>query len=184
MPGQAKYRTVQVWNRIDGQVQASIENGKLDVRRQGQNGGYWAFVPWSQIVKLTTPEKVDHYVKHPEGGVMASPDALAGQYVLPPDVKAAIFRYLAEQPGMKVNPDAVNIDGHPAIGLGRVLEGYLSQELLFDKQTYALIGERMIAVADHVNRADDGTSYTHKGDLFRQVIYGRMVVVDKPGDTA
>jgi len=42
----------------------------------------------------------------------------------------------------------------------------------------------MIAVADHVNRGDDGTSYTHKGDLFRQVIYDRMAIVDRPGDTA
>ena len=83
---------------------------------------------------------------------------------------------------MKVNPDAVNLDGHPAIGLGRIVEGYLSQELLFDKQTYALIGERQIAVADHVNRGDDGTSYTHKGDLFRQVIYRKMTIVDQPGD--
>ncbi|WP_030436136.1 CU044_5270 family protein [Actinoplanes subtropicus] len=183
LPGQAKYRTVQVWNRIDGQVQASMNNGRLEVHRQGENGGSWAFVPWSQIVKLTTPAKVAYYLDHPEGGVMAQPESLAGQYVLPPDVRAAIYRYLAEQPGMTINPDAVTIDGRPAIGLGRVLEGYLSQELLFDKQTYALIGERMIAVADHVNRADDGTSYTHKGDLFRQVIYGKMTIVDKPGET-
>jgi hypothetical protein len=182
--GKAQYRKVQVWNRIDGQVQADMRNGKLEVRQQGQNRGFWAFVPWSQIVKLTTPEKVAYYLEHPEGGVTAMPEALAGQYVLPPNVQAAIFRYLAQQPGMKVNPDAVNLDGHPAIGLGRVVEGYLSQELLFDKQTYALIGERVIAIADHVNRGDDGTSYTHKGDLYRQVIYSKMVIVDKPGDTA
>ncbi|MCU7724392.1 CU044_5270 family protein [Actinoplanes sp. KI2] len=182
VPGQAKYRDVQVWNRIDGQVQASMKNGKLAVHRQGDGGGQWGFVPWSQIVKLTSPEKVAYYLEHPEGGVMADPEALAGQYVLPPNVKAAIYRYLAQQPGMKVNPDAVNLDGHPAIGLGRVEEGYLSQELLFDKQTYALIGERLIAVTDHVNRGDDGTSYTHKGDLFRQVIYRKMIIVDRPGD--
>jgi hypothetical protein len=184
VPGKAQNRKVQVWNRIDGQVQASMRNGRLEVRRQGQDRSTWGFVPWSQIVKLTTPAKVAHYLEHPEGGVMAMPEALAGQYVLPPNVQAAIFRYLAAEPGMKVNPDAVNIDGHPAIGLGRVVEGYLSQELLFDKQTYALIGERMIAVADHVNRADDGTSYTHKGDLFRQVIYRKMAIVARPGDTA
>jgi hypothetical protein len=182
VPGQAKYREVQVWNRIDGQVQASMRNGKLEVHRQGEGDSWWAFVPWTQIVKLTTPEKVAGYLEHPEGGVMAMPEALAGQYVLPPNVKAAIYRYLAQQPGMKVNPDAVNLDGHPAIGLGRLVEGYLSQELLFDKQTYALIGERMIAVADHVNRGDDGTSYTHKGDLFRQVIYRKMIIVDRPGN--
>ncbi|NMO53942.1 hypothetical protein HH310_22515 [Actinoplanes sp. TBRC 11911] len=50
-------------------------------------------------------------------------------------VKAALFRDLATEPGMKVNPDAVTIEGRPAIGLGRVVDGYLSEELLFDKRT-------------------------------------------------
>jgi hypothetical protein len=184
VPGQARYRTVKVWNRIDGEVQAEIRDGRLDVHRQGDNGQQWGFVPWSQILKLTSPAKVAYYLEHPEGGAMADPEALAGQYVLPPEVKAAIYRYLAGQPGMRINPDAVNLDGRPAIGLGRVEEGYLSQELLFDKETYTLIGERLVAVADHVNRGDDGTSYTHKGDLFRQVIYRKMVIVDRPGQTA
>jgi len=178
LPGKAKYRKVQTWNRIDGQVQASMRHGKLDVLRQGRDGTYFAFVPWSQIVKLTTPEAIAAYLKHPEGGVTAEPDALAGQYVLPPEVKAAIFRYLAQQPGMKVNPDAVNLDGHPAIGLGRVVEGYLSQELLFDKQTYTLIGERLVAVNDE-RGAGDG----RKGDLYRQVIYRKMAIVDRPDET-
>jgi hypothetical protein len=109
---------------------------------------------------------------------MAMPDALAGQYVLPPEVKAAIFRHLAQQPGMKVNPDAVNLDGHPAIGLGRLVEGYLSQELLFDKQTYTLIGERLIAVKD-----ERGTGDGRKGQLYRQVIYRKMAIVDRLGET-
>jgi hypothetical protein len=178
LPGKAKYRKVQVWNRIDGQVQATMRNGKLDTLRQGQHGTYFAFVPWSQIVKLTTPDAITAYLKDPEGGVMAVPDALAGQYVLPPEVKAAIFRYLAQQPGMKVNPDAVNLDGHPAIGLGRVVEGYLSQELLFDRQTYTLIGERLIAIKNE-RGAGDG----RKGDLYRQVIYRKMAIVDRPGET-
>ncbi|MEU8608717.1 hypothetical protein AB0C29_12030 [Actinoplanes sp. NPDC048791] len=177
-PGKAKYRKVQRWNRIDGQVQASMRNGKLDVLRQGQDGTYFAFVPWSQVVKLTTPEAIAAWLEHPEGGVMAAPDALAGQYVLPPEVKAAIFRYLAQQPGMKVNPDAVNLDGHPAIGLGRVVEGYLSQELLFDKQTYTLIGERLVAIKN-----EGGTGDGRKGDLYRQVIYRKMAIVDRPGET-
>ncbi|MFI5889786.1 hypothetical protein ACIA5D_06655 [Actinoplanes sp. NPDC051513] len=178
LPGKAKYRKIQTWNRIDGQVQATMRNGKLDVLQQGRDGVNFAFVPWSQVVKLTTPDAIAYYMKHPEGGVMAMPDALAGQYVLPPEVKAAIYRYLAQQPGMKVNPDAVNLDGHPAIGLGRVVEGYLSQELLFDKETYTLIGERLIAVNDESGKGDG-----RKGDLYRQVIYRKMAIVDKLGDT-
>jgi hypothetical protein len=184
VPGKAKYRTTQVWNRIDGAVQASMRNGKLEVRSQSLKEGYWAYLPYSVVAKLTTPEAVKDYADHPEKtNVWIEPTALIGQYVLPPEVRAAIFRYLARLPGMKVNPHAVNLDGRSAIGLGQVLEGYLAQELMFDKQTYALIGERLIAVADHVNRALDATTYTKKGDLFRQVIYRKLIIVDQPGQT-
>lgn len=178
LPGKARYIKTQWWNRIDGQVQASMRNGKLDVQRQGEGGGRFAFIPWPQVVKLTTPEAIAAFLKHPEGSAVAAPDALAGLYVLPPEVKAAIFRYLAQQPGMRVNPDAVNLDGRPAIGLGRVQEGYLSQELLFDKQTYTLIGERLIAVDD-----EPGAGGGRKGDLYRQVIYRKTAIVDRPGET-
>jgi hypothetical protein len=184
LPGKAQTRKIQMWNRVDGGVQATMRNGKLDVLRQGENDVFFTFLPWSVIERLTTPAKVADYVQHPRkaGSVWVEPTALLGQYVLPPTVLAAIFRYLAEQPGMKVNPDTVNIDGRPAIGMGRVLEGYLSQELLFDKQTYALIGDRLIAVTDEHKNHDDGSA--RKGDLFRQVIYTRMAIVDKPGQTS
>jgi len=183
LPGKAQYRKIQVWDRVDGQVQASRQNGKLVTKKQGEDREYWIRLSWPTIAALTTPGKVRAWVANP-GPVGVDPDALAGQYVLPPAVKAAVYRYLAGQPGMKVNPAAVNIDGRPAIGLGRVVDGYLAQELLFDKQTYALVGERLIAIAGHTTHADDGTVVTHKGDLFRQVIYSKLIIVDHPGDTA
>jgi len=183
LPGKAQYRKIQVWDRVDGQVQASRQNGKLVTKKQGEDREYWIRLSWPTIAALTTPGKVRAWVANP-GPVGVDPDALAGQYVLPPAVKAAVYRYLAGQPGMKVNPAAVNIDGRPAIGLGRVVDGYLAQELLFDKQTYALVGERLIAIAEHTTHADDGTVVTHKGDLFRQVIYSKLIIVDRPGDTA
>ncbi|GIM92133.1 CU044_5270 family protein [Paractinoplanes toevensis] len=178
-PGKASYRKVQRWQRIDGQIVAQTRNnGKVEVYKQSKTETY-AFIPWSQILKLTSPEAVVAFLDHPEGGVAQEPGALAGTYVLPPNVKAAIYRYLAQQPGMKVNPDAVNLDGRPAIGLGRIEEGYLSRQLLFDPKTYTLIGDRLVAVNDE-KAGGDGK----KGDLYRQVIYTRMAIVDKLGDTA
>ncbi|MEU4222614.1 hypothetical protein, partial [Actinoplanes sp. NPDC026623] len=183
VPGRAKYRRIQVWNRIDGQVQATRSSGRYEVLRQGENGVMWAYLDWSRIAELTTPEKVRAYAEHPKGPVWVEPSALVGQYVLPPVIQAAFFRYFAQEPGMKINPDAVSIDGRPAIGMGRILEGYLSQELLFDKETYELIGDRLIAVDDETKEFDDGASVTRKGDLLRQVIYTKMAIVDKLGDT-
>jgi hypothetical protein len=84
---------------------------------------------------------------------------------------------------MSLNPDTVNIDGRPAVGIGLTTEGYLSQELLFDKETYALIGERLVAIADYTNVSTDGTSHTHKGDVFRQAVYTVSIIVDNVGDT-
>jgi hypothetical protein len=180
VPGKASYRDFQRWERVDGQVQGTIEKGKLVVHHQGDAGGQWTALDWATISGLTTPEKVSAWVADP-GPVGMDISALVGQYVLPPAVKAAMFRYLAAQPGMKLNPDAVNLDGRPAIGLGRIEEGYLSRELLFDKQTYALVGERLIAIKDHVTQGSDEDLVSHKGDLYRQVIYRRMAIVDRAG---
>lgn len=182
VPGKTENRTIQQWNRVDGQVQAEMRNGRLEVVERGGNVT-WDRLKWAEISALTTPEKVASWVAHPDPAFSVELTAMIGQYVLPPKVQAAIFRYLAQQPDMRLNPDAVNIDGRPAIGLGRVVEGYLSQELLFDQQTYALIGERVVAVADHVTHGDDADLVAHKGDVFRQVIYAKMIIVDRPGDT-
>ncbi|MET8153212.1 hypothetical protein ACIBSW_18480 [Actinoplanes sp. NPDC049668] len=183
VPGKAKYRKVQVWTRVDGQIQGTMRKGGIEVFEQNKDGVVFSHLDWSHVVALTTPDKVRTFAEHPKGPIWVEPSALIGQYVVPPAVQAAIFRYLAQEPGMKVNLDAVNIDGRPAIGMGRILEGYLSQELLFDKETYRLIGERLIAVRDEVKDFDDGTAVTRKGDVLRQVIYNKMIIVDALGDT-
>jgi hypothetical protein len=182
-PGLAQNRKVQAWYSVDGQIEATYQNGKLVVTTRGQNHEFFDRIPWSTITAMDSPEKVKDDVMAPVGSYGVTLDAFIGQYVVPPNVQAAIFRHLARDPGMTINPDAVNIDGHPAIGLGRILEGYLSQELLFDKQTYAFIGERLVAIKDHVTHGDDMDLVSHKGDVFRQVVYAKMIIVDHAGDT-
>jgi hypothetical protein len=140
-------------------------------------------VPYRDLAALDTPEKVLAWEKKPGKAVDMDLDAVLGYYVLPPAVEAAIFRAIAQRKGARLNPDTVNLDGRPAVGLRLSIEGYLSEELLFDKQTYALIGERLVATANHKNVALDGTSYTRKGDVFRQVIYTASRIVDEPGRT-
>lgn len=180
-PEHSENRKVQEWWSVDGKTRASFANGRLVVSTAGQ-GEYWARVEWSTITSMTSPDKVPDGVPGP-GSSGVELDAFIGQYVVPPNVQAAIFRHLAQSPGMKLNPDAVNIDGRPAVGLGRVLEGYLSQELLFDKETYQFIGERLVAIKDHVTHGDDGDLVSRRGDVYRQVIYAKLIIVDKPGDT-
>jgi hypothetical protein len=183
-PGLSENRKIQEWFSVDGQTQARYRNGKLVVSKRGGENGEYFFdrIAWSTITAMDTPDKVKDGVPGP-GSMGVDLDAFIGQYVLPPNVQAAIFRHLAHEPGMTINPDAVNIDGRPAIGLGRIREGYLSQELLFDKQTYAFIGERLVSIKDHVTHGDDGDAVSHTGDVHRQVIYAKMVIVDQAGDT-
>jgi hypothetical protein len=181
-PDLGEHRKIQEWNSIDGQTRATYQNGRLVVTKRGADGGTWDRVAWPTITSMTSPDKVPDAVPGP-GSMGIELDAFVGQYVVPPNVQAAIFRHLAQTPGMTINPDAVNIDGRPAVGLGRIIEGYLSQELLFDKQTYQLLGERLVAVKDHVSHGDDSDHVSVRGDVYRQVIYATMAIVDRPGDT-
>ena len=172
----------QAWTRIDDEVVAHYEGEKLVVTHKSRRV-MWMNVPYADLAALDTPEKVLAWEKKPGKTVDMDLDAVLGYYVLPPAVEAAIFRAIARRPGAKLNPDAVNLDGRPAVGLRLSIEGYLSEELLFDPRTYALIGERLVATANHKNVALDGTSYTRKGDVFRQVIYKASGIVDEPGRT-
>lgn len=183
VPGRSSYVDERHWNRIDAKVMATMEDGKLVVQHQGEEGMSWGQVAYDEISGLDTPAKVVAWQNGPHPREDATLLALLSQYVLPPDVQAAMYRTLAQQPGVRLDPDTVNLDGRPAIGLGTTIEGYLSQELLFDKATYALIGERQVAYADHKNVGDDGTSYTHKGDVFRMATYVESRIVDNAGDT-
>jgi len=180
VPGKTRVVVEQDWKRIDAQVWRRVNNGKLVVELQGSNG--WSQIPFDDLVKLTTPEAVLAWDKAPKN-VGSTLDTLLGQYVLPPAVQAAVFRAIAQGEGVRMNPDTVNIDGRPAVGLSLTIEKYLSKELLFDKQTYALIGERLVAIVDHTSVSDDGTSHIRKGDVFRQAVYTASIIVDNVGDT-
>ncbi|GAA3224251.1 hypothetical protein GCM10010532_055940 [Dactylosporangium siamense] len=181
-PDLSEQRKIQEWWSVDGQSRASYQDGRLVVTKRGENGEFWNRIAWPTIAAMTSPGKVPDAVPGP-GSLAVELDAFIGQYVVPPAVQAAIFRHLAQAPGMTINPDAVNIDGRPAIGLGRILEGYLSEELLFDQETYQFIGERLVAIKDHVTHGDDADLVSHRGDVYRQAIYAKLIIVDRPGDT-
>ncbi|WP_203931641.1 CU044_5270 family protein [Virgisporangium ochraceum] len=182
VPGQTVNKRRESWSRVDGHVIAGREDGGQLHSRERTEKQRWPTIPYDDLAGLTTPEKFDewHHRVKPAG---ASPEALLTQFVLPPDVEAAIYRWLARQPGARVDPDAVNFDGRPAIALTYVVEDYLRTELLFDPETYALIGDRLVAIRDHVAESLDATRYIKAGDVFRLVIRNRFGIVDRAGDT-
>ncbi|MEU4420829.1 CU044_5270 family protein [Actinoplanes sp. NPDC024001] len=182
VPGKTETVRQETWMRVDGDVMASRERGgRLEVTRRTATMS-WGTIPYADLAGLTTPEKFQGWLDAPKT-FGADPDALLMQQVLPPDVEAAIYRWLARQPGVQVDLHSVNLDGRPAIALTWTEEGYLKKDLLFDPRTYALIGDRLVAVDDHVRESLDGTTRIKAGDVFRLVVRSRAGIVDRPGDT-
>ncbi|GAB2574408.1 hypothetical protein GCM10027168_04160 [Streptomyces capparidis] len=75
---------------------------------------------------------------------------LVHESLMPPDVSAALYRALAEIPGVVVVPDAVDAAGRHGIAVARV-DAYnpgVRDELIFDKETLELLGSRSVAIKD------------------------------------
>ncbi|MBB5083358.1 hypothetical protein HNR40_008861 [Nonomuraea endophytica] len=71
--------------------------------------------------------------------------------VLPPDLEAATFRAFAKIPGITVDLAAVDGMGRPVVSISLVVEGYLKQETLLGRTTYAYRGHRAAFIKDHTN---------------------------------
>jgi hypothetical protein len=71
-------------------------------------------------------------------------DLIRESYVQPAAL-AALFRAVAEIPGVTVTRDAVNANGERGIGVQQMFRG-ISEQLIFNPKTYAFIGERELVV--------------------------------------
>jgi hypothetical protein len=182
VPGQTQQTRRETWWRLDFKASGIRENGgRLDAYTDDHRTQS-ATLPYSDVAGLDTPEKFEAW-HAADKSVSLDTDALLATYVLPPAVEAAIFRWLARQPGVQVDLNSVNLDGRPAIALTFRLEGYLKHDMLFDPQTYALIGRRLVAYADHTDMPLDGPRHIKAGDVFALDIYGKRGIVDKVGGT-
>jgi hypothetical protein len=189
--------TTKYWRRVDGSQVARYRDGKLvtspinsPIARE--EGTY----PYAEIAALpANPDAVLAWVRKTVGGVgggtrdgedqiaFVSINAVLRDFVLPPPVEAAFFQALGRLSGVTLVPDAVNLDGRPALALARVQEGWLREEILLDPQTYRLIGERSVAIADHTVVADDGRRTVRKGTVQRYLVRVAAAIVDRPGQT-
>ncbi len=70
--------------------------------------------------------------------------------LVPPDVAAALYGAAALIPGVTVVPDAQDLAGRQGIAVSRV-SSYnpdRSEELIFDEESFELLGERSVALTD------------------------------------
>ncbi|MGI8331043.1 CU044_5270 family protein [Actinomadura scrupuli] len=190
--GPLKTRVSRQWRRADGKRSAWIEKGRLQI--QDEPGRLTPPADYPTLAALPTdPAALLKWVDKEMGGLGG--DAPEGHHamaytllttvlrnsVLPPAVEAAIYRAMKQIPGVTLVPRAVDVAGRPALALGRVQEGWLSEEVLLDRTTYTYLGERSIAIKQHTSKGLDGSWTVKKGTVQLFAARIKAGIVDKAG---
>jgi hypothetical protein len=132
----------------------------------------WAYAQTASVTGAGTTE--DAEVFNVLSGVL-------GQGVLPPRLRAGIFRAMARVPGVRVRP--VELQGVTMVAVSQT-DGWLKQELLLDKDTYAYRGQRSTVVRDAT--LDPLKAGTPSGEVKRgetaTLTRVATAVVDEPGE--
>lgn len=155
-------RVDRSWQRADGKVVALFEDGKLV---QSATGGGMPPVDYATVSTLPVdPDALLAWLRERVSGedtlfqMLAS---LLNNNLVPPAQEAAVYGAMAKIPGVTLNPDAVDVEGRPALALSRTIEDWVSMEILLDRDTYTYRGERTVAIADHT--FPGAPSYVGKG---------------------
>ncbi|TDB82249.1 CU044_5270 family protein [Micromonospora sp. KC721] len=192
--GPYESHTGRVWRSIDGKQVAIYKDGKLVTHPSAMMSFGFDYATLANLPP--DPDAVLAWVRDQVGGIgggtrdgedgiaFATINAIVRDNLLPPAVESALFRALGKLSGVTLVPDAVNLDGRPAIAVARVQDGWLRDEMLLDPETYRLIGERAVAIADHTTNALDGSSRIKKGTIQRLLVRNAAVIVDAPGQTS
>lgn len=186
------------WRRADGGGIAFYDDsGKLQVEMLRPRAGrkpvpLGPLAGYQQIAALPTdPDRLRRWAygltdniegagstEHAE--VYGILEGLVSDNVLPPDLKAAIFRALKQVPGVMV--DAVEVNGRRVYALGHT-DDWLRQELLLDAESYDYVGQSGTVVRDTTispEKAGNATGEIKAGDRAATM---RLVtaIVDEPG---
>lgn len=85
----------------------------------------------------------------PDGNAFVFAYELLRTGMVPADLRASLYRVLADIPGVQVTDRAATVGGRPGVAIGRmeVADGYRT-EIVIDPATGTLVGERSIVAAD------------------------------------
>ncbi|SPL88320.1 unnamed protein product [[Actinomadura] parvosata subsp. kistnae] len=146
------------WTRADGREVATYENGDL---ARSPTGGGMPPTDYATVAALPTdPDAMLAWMYAAVDALLPGSDeerhvrayrlfdSLLAQNLVPRAQEAAVHRAMAKIPGVSVNPDAVDVDGRPAVAVAR-REDWVDHELLLDRSTYTYLGERVMANADY-----------------------------------
>jgi hypothetical protein len=187
------YRTVVVrhWKSADGKRMASsVDGAKLTF--VGMMPGSMPPGDYPSLAALPTdPDALLRWVYKDMGGLGSTAEgryetaygmltAILRDNVLPPKQEAATYRALKMIPGVTL-VEKVDAAGRPAIGLGRVAEGWVHKEVLLDPKTYTYLGERIITIKDHRIDGLDLKATIKKGTLQLLEVRLNAGIVDQAG---
>ncbi|MFF5259073.1 CU044_5270 family protein [Actinomadura viridis] len=182
-------RVVREWKRADGAKTATVRGGRLEILDAMRSTPPQDYPSLAALP--TDPDALLAWIYKEMGGLGSTPEgryetayamlgAILRDNVLPPKVEAALYRAIKKIPGVTL-VRKVDGAGRPALGLGRVAEGWLHAELLLDPQTFTYLGERSVAVKDHTVSGPDVNTMVKKGTV--QLMQTRQAagIVDRPG---
>ncbi|MEU5881445.1 CU044_5270 family protein [Spirillospora sp. NPDC047279] len=181
------YTTVtdRSWTRADGIRVASFERGKLVI---SPTGGGMPPIDYASVSRLPRdPDALLAWARRSRSPIPGDADAIAFRLlsallqhnaVLPPEQEKAIYQAMAKVTAITLDRSAVDAAGRPALSVGRVVEGYLRQEVLLDRATYAYRGHRTTVIKDHT--MPDAGAFT-KGTIESQSVRLAAGIVDVPG---
>ncbi|WP_283134987.1 CU044_5270 family protein [Rhizohabitans arisaemae] len=213
-PDDAAPLVEEYWTRYDGTQQASRHGqGAIEQRHYVPDPNDDNLTPREFAAKLaelpTDPDRLLAHVKadrfwmnkaEEEAGREEHPDARAFRVLsvylyqevpVPPRLRGAIFRALAEIPGVRVDSGVRDAAGRAGIGIayeksasGSILRSDANGQvtsrsyLVFDATTYEFLGRRVDFLRDEVF---DGHIITPAGSSYASAVVAAGVV-DKPGD--
>ncbi|HEY1619327.1 MAG TPA: CU044_5270 family protein [Streptosporangiaceae bacterium] len=192
----------QEWTRVDQRMFASYLHGHLQFSPGGADAtlGGW---------KSTSPAYLDSLPTNParlEAVLVASNsnprmpwyDGAKKNYTIfdaiftlmsdgenegtwvPPKLQAAMYRVLADLPGVHFDA-TTDLVGRHGMGFYMVSSGWEKQELVINPRTYAYMGEKWAALKAHTASATDGTRYIKKGQVLGWNALLKIAVVRRAG---
>jgi hypothetical protein len=138
-----------------GRSRAGVRKVTTGGRRVVEIGGPGSCTPDPAVLTglpVTTSGMLAYLYQHRQGqnppdeqAFITAGDLIRERYLTPRPL-AALFRAVAQIPGVSVVHGAVTADGRHGIAVQRIFHG-TSQQLIFNPATFAFIGEREVAIS-------------------------------------
>jgi hypothetical protein len=185
-------RVDRVWIRVDGTQLAEYDGGRLTV---SATGGGMPPVDYASVVKIPLdPDALLAWAKRdgPGGKTARNGDDIAfsmlasllNNNLVPPRQEAAVYRAMAKIPHVTLDRKSVDVAGRPALAVSRVVWGYIREDVLLDRTSYAYLGDRNVVIKDHTGDAgtgEHGTWTVKKGTIDVLSVRLAAAFVDRPG---